>query len=281
MEPGLGQRIQRVILLLRDNPVAVQSITLRDELADFPQLWQRLIEAVGAPVTTDAPCMPHGRPGTDLHQLQQQLLHNTAQKIHLRGDGSVLALRADSPQESTPLTVLLMQGWQREAPQKSIALLAEARGDVLDDTLELLLSPRLGFTATSPWRPVFRVLPLACELLWEPLNPTALFQFLSHPVGPIPRPIRNAMARTVADTPGIGSVAWEDAITASLDSEETGATQKLEKACATGWSHRALRPTLASTAGHCPSARRKSPTGCRRRGRVTTTPRVNPCTTSR
>ncbi|MBK6741425.1 MAG: hypothetical protein IPG64_27995 [Haliea sp.] len=35
VEPGLGQRIQRVILLLRDNPVAVRSITLRDELADF------------------------------------------------------------------------------------------------------------------------------------------------------------------------------------------------------------------------------------------------------
>ncbi|MBK6740472.1 MAG: PD-(D/E)XK nuclease family protein [Haliea sp.] len=229
VEAGLGQRIQRVIALLGDNPVAVQSITLRDELADFPHMWQRLIEAVGAPVTTDAPCMPQGRPGTDLHQLQQQLLHNTAQKIQLRGDGSVLALRADSPQESTPLTVLLMQGWQREAPQKSIALLAEARGDVLDDTLELLLSPRLGFTATSPWRPVFQVLPLACELLWEPLNPTALFQFLSHPVGPIPRPIRNALARTVADTPGIGSAAWEDAITASLDTEEPAQRKKLEK----------------------------------------------------
>ncbi len=230
VEPGLGQRIQRVILLLRDNPVAVQSITLRDELADFPQLWQRLIEAVGAPVTTDAPCAPQGRPGTDLHHLQQQLLHNTVQKIPLRGDGSVLALRADSPQESTPLTVLLMQGWQSEAPQKSIALLAEARGDVLDDTLELLHSPRLGFTATSPWRPVFQVLPLACELLWEPLNPTALFQFLSHPVGPIPRPIREALARTVADTPGIGSTAWEDAISASLDKEEPPQRKKLEKA---------------------------------------------------
>lgn len=229
VEPGLGQRIQRVILLLRDNPVAVQSITLRDELADFPQLWQRLIEAVGAPVTTDASFTPQGRPGTDLHQLQQQLLNNTAQKIHLRGDGSVLALRADSPQESTPLTVLLMQGWQSEAPQKSIALLAEARGDVLDDTLELLHSPRLGFTATSPLRPVFQVLPLACELLWEPLNPTALFQFLSHPVGPIPRPIRDALARTVADTPGIGSAAWEDAITASLDTEEPAQRKKLEK----------------------------------------------------
>lgn len=229
VEPGLGQRIQRVILLLGDNPVAVASITLRDELDDFPHLWRRLITAAGVPVTTAARCTPQGRPQTDLHRLQHHLLQNTQQKIRLRGDGSVIALRADSPQESTPLTVLLTQGWQREAPGKSIALLAEARGELLDDTLELLHGPRLGFTATSPWRPVFQVLPLACELLWEPLNPTALFQFLSHPVGPIPGRIRQALARTVANTPGIGSAAWEAAITASLDEEEPAKRKQLEK----------------------------------------------------
>jgi RecB family exonuclease len=229
VEPGLGQRIQRVIRLLSDNPVPVGSITLRDDLADFPHLWQRLIEATGAPVTTEPPSTPQGRPGTDLQQLQHHLLQNSQEKIQLRGDGSVIALRADSPQESTPLTALLTQGWQREAPDKSIALLAEARGELLDDTLELLHSPRLGFTATSPWRPVFQVLPLACELLWEPLNPTALFQFLSHPVGPIPGRIREALARTVADTPGIGSEAWENAIATSLEKEEQPKRKKLEK----------------------------------------------------
>ncbi|MBK6741424.1 MAG: hypothetical protein IPG64_27990 [Haliea sp.] len=70
-----------------------------------------MIEAVGAPVTTDASCTPQGGPGTDLHQLQQQLLlqnlraHRTHSKIQLRGDGGVLALRADSPTGGTPLTV--------------------------------------------------------------------------------------------------------------------------------------------------------------------------------
>lgn len=229
VEPGLGQRVQRVVAFLANNPVAIESITLRDELADFPALWQRLIEAVGAPVIHAAPCTAQGRPDTDLQRLQHHLLQNTQEKIELRGDGSVLALRADSPQESTPLAVLLMQGWQREAPEKSIAVLAEARGELLDDTLELLHSPRLGFTATSPWRPVFQVLPLACELLWEPLNPTALFQFLSHPVGPIPGRVRDALARTVAETPGIGSADWEDAIAASLAEEEPSKRKKLEK----------------------------------------------------
>ncbi len=233
VEPGLGQRIQRVLQLLPDNPIAVGAITLRDALSDFPHLWQQLLKAIGAPLTELATATPQGRADTDLQHLQQHLLQNTAEKIRLRGDGTVIALRADSPQESTPLTALLTQSWLAQAPEKSIALLAESRGELLDDTLEHLHSPRLGFSALSPWRPVFQVLPLACELLWEPLNPTALFQFLSHPVGPIPGRIRSTLAQTVANTPGIGSAAWEEALTTSLanetDSEDKPKRKRLEK----------------------------------------------------
>ncbi len=223
----------------RTTPSRWATITLRDALSDFPHLWQQLIKAVGAPLTELATATPQGRAGTDLQHLQQHLLQNTAEKIRLRGDGTVIALRADSPQESTPLTALLTQSWLAQAPQQTIALLAEARGELLDDTLEHLHSPRLGFSALSPWRPVFQVLPLACELLWEPLNPTALFQFLSHPVGPIPGRIRATLAQTVANTPGIGSAAWEEAITASLESEDKAETQE------TGTKHSLLAAVAA------------------------------------
>jgi hypothetical protein len=234
VERGLGQRIQYVLALLPDNPIAIGPITLRDALSDFPPLWQRLIQAVDAPVFEPADIQPQGRNDTDLQRLQQHLLDslldNTQQsrrgKISLRGDGSVIALRADSPSQSTPLTALLTQSWLQADPQKSVALLAEKRGALLDDTLEQLHSPRLGFTALSPWRPVFQVLPLACELLWEPLNATALFQFLSHPVGPIPRHLREKLAQTVARTPGIGSRDWEDAISASLDGAKLDETHR-------------------------------------------------------
>lgn len=229
VDAGLGQRIQRVMSLLPDNAIAVSAITLRDELSDFPTLWQQLIKAVAVPVTEAVPSEPQGRADTDLRQLQDHLLQDSHERIHLRGDGTVIALRADSPSESTPLTALLTQGWLGESTEKSAAVLAQARGELLDDTLEQLHSPRLGFTSLSPWRPVFQVLPLACELLWEPLNPTALFQFLSHPVGPIPARIREPLARTVADIPGIGSEAWEGAIAASLEHEEKPKRKELEQ----------------------------------------------------
>jgi len=229
VEPGLGQRLQRVIELLRDNPIAVGTISLRDAFTDFPYLWQQLIKAVNAPLTEYAQPTPQGKKDTDLRRLQHHLLQNTHEKIQLHGDGTVIALRADSPQESTPLTALLTQSWLTQAPEQSIAVLAEARGELLDDTLEHLHSPRLGFSALSPWRPVFQVLPLACELLWAPLNSTALFQFLSHSVGPIPGRIRAMLAQTVASTPGIGSAAWENAITASLEHEDKAKRKKLEQ----------------------------------------------------
>jgi ATP-dependent helicase/nuclease subunit B len=230
--PNLGQRIQRVIELLPDNPIAVDAVTLRDELADFPALWRRLIEAAGtsgATVTEAVPNLAQGRANTDLNKIQNHLLTATKEKIRLRGDGTFIVLRADSPQESTSLSALLSQSWIAEAPDKSIALLAERRGELLDDSLESVHSPRLGFNALSPWRPVFQVLPLACELLWEPLNPTALFQFLSHSVGPIPGRIREKLAQTVANTPGIGSKDWEQAIAHALENEDEAIRDKLQQ----------------------------------------------------
>jgi hypothetical protein len=224
-----GQRLQRVMALLPDNPVAIGSITLRDTLTDFPPLWQALINAVDTPVTPHSPPAPQGVANSDLQKLQHHLLQDTQEKIHLRGDGTVIAIHADSPPESTPLIALLTQTWLNESPGSSIALLAESRGDLFDDTLELINSPRLGFSSLSPWRPVFQVLPLACELLWEPLNPTALFQFLSHPVGPIPARIRSTLAQTVANTPGIGSQAWKEAIATCLEKEDESKRQKLKQ----------------------------------------------------
>ena len=116
-----------------------------------------------------------------------------------------------------------------ESPDKSLAVLAEARGELLDESLETMGSPRLGFNALSPWRPVFQVLPLACELLWEPLNPTALFQFLSHSLGPIPARFREKLARTAANVPGIGGEEWESSIEQCLENEDEKVKKTHEK----------------------------------------------------
>ncbi|TGD72180.1 hypothetical protein E4634_16055 [Mangrovimicrobium sediminis] len=224
--PGIGQRIQRIIGLLADNPIAIESIALRDSLSDYPWLWQRLIEATGAELLHLPEVTPQADPSTDLGKLQRHLLNPIGQKLELEDDGTLVAIEADAACDTTSLITLLTRQHLSGKPDENLAILAELRGDLLDEAMECGGAPRLGFSALSIWRPVFQVLPLACELLWEPLNPTAMVQFLSHPVGPIPARQREVLARTAAEVPGIGSERWQDAVTECLEREPESERQR-------------------------------------------------------
>jgi ATP-dependent helicase/nuclease subunit B len=209
---GIGQRIQNVIGLLADSPVAISSVHLLDKLSDFPHIHQRLIKAIDVPITVAEETPPQAKKGSDLHLLQEKMVNKSNDKIELSDDGSLVILRSTSAHDSSPAISLFIQNWLDNNNDKSLAILAENRGDILDEALEQTNSPRLGFKSLSPWRPIFQVLPLAFELLWEPLNPTALLQFLSHPVGPIPRRLREPLAQVVADIPGINGEVWNKSI---------------------------------------------------------------------
>ncbi|MFO7553450.1 MAG: PD-(D/E)XK nuclease family protein [Haliea sp.] len=214
VEPGQGQRLQRVLGLVTTHDPGITEIRLLDRLEDFPPLWQRLLQALQADLIEAAQAPLRGAAGSDLRRVQERLLaaETEAGKVALTGDGSLRVLTADSPHASAPLVARLIRRQPAASPGETLAVLAEQRGDQLDEALEASGGARLGFASASPWRPVFQLLPLACELLWQPLNPTALFQFLAHPVGPLPQPVRRALARTVAAIPGIGSPAWEAAV---------------------------------------------------------------------
>jgi ATP-dependent helicase/nuclease subunit B len=126
-----------------------------------------------------------------------------------------LVLRDGSPQLSAPWIARFAHQQLRDT--KSVAVLAMNKGATLDDALSDAGYPRLGFSDTSFWRPVFQVLPLSLELLWRPLDPVVLLQFLAHPMGPIPGPIRRRLAEVVASEPGIGGDSWLAAVESALD----------------------------------------------------------------
>lgn len=225
--PGVGQRVQRLIALLGEHPVSIEVIALRDPLAAFPPLWRRLLEVLDAPLRAPPAPSASAAPDSDLGRVQRRLLEPAGAPVQLNGDGSVLVLRADAPPASGPLVERLCHQWQGKSPDQLVAVLAESRGSFLDDALEGRHHPRLGFTDLSPWRPVFQVLPLAFELLWEPLNPATLFQFLSHPVGPVSRQLRGRLATAVANTPGIGSPGWQGALAEGVAHEDPVRQQQL------------------------------------------------------
>jgi RecB family exonuclease len=69
--------------------------------------------------------------------------------------------------------------------------------------------PVSGRSDRSPWRPATQLLRLALSLLWDPLDPYRLLEFLTHPLCPVGQPIRGRLAKVVAQAPGIHGADWE------------------------------------------------------------------------
>ncbi len=226
VELNSGQRIQKVLHWLEGHKVHIENIYLLDKLEIFPSLYQKLIHATGANISPPKALLPCGKPGTDLHNLQRVLAISEHTKCDIKNDGSLIILNAISAQDSTDITAQILLGLQTNSPSQKHAVLAEVRGELLDEALEANQMPRAGFSNLSPWRPIFQVLLLSYELLWAPLNPKALLQFLSHPVGPIPARIRKRLAQTVADTPGIDSADWKETVQICLEKEDEDKREK-------------------------------------------------------
>ncbi|NNC55622.1 MAG: hypothetical protein HKO07_07870, partial [Pseudomonadales bacterium] len=223
-----GQRMQRVLGLLEQHSVAIESIALRDALHHFPPFWQTLINAVDAPLLAPDVISPQAAAGSDLHALQQYLLNNETGELKLRGDNSVLALQSGIASDSAisiaaHSNVLLARGQQ-------LALLAEVRGELIDEARTALSLPRAGFQALSSARPLFQVLPLSLDLLWSPLDVHGLMQFLSHPYGPLPQRVRRKLAKCVADRPGMDGEHWQGALVQLLEEYTGAARDKLAEA---------------------------------------------------
>jgi len=245
---GIGQRVQRVCGALAVPPPEI-SLVLLDPLETFAPAWQQLFQALGAEARPWA-AEVHAPPDSDLARLQAALLNSaesadSPDPVELSGDGSLLVLRDGSPHLSSHWLARYSQRYIEANGSVTAAILAETRGAVFDAARQEASLPRLGFSEPSSGRPVFQVLPLALELLWAPLDPTSLLQFLSHPVGPLSRLLRSRLARVVADQPGIGGTTWRQVMDESIeevikhreleDDKQRDKAQKELFASAQGW----------------------------------------------
>ena len=132
-----------------------------------------------------------------------------AERESLQGDGSLVLVKSASKDLSADAIAefLLETGGIGRT-----LLVAEVDGIVLDNALERAGLPRCGFRHYTRFRSATQVLKLALALVWEPVDPHRMLQFLLHPSGPLPRWIRWRLADAVAASPGIGGPAWINAI---------------------------------------------------------------------
>jgi ATP-dependent helicase/nuclease subunit B len=217
---GIGQRVQRVLQSLNETSIDA-SVSLIDPPEVFPKVWRQLFEALSAEAGAFEQ-KPQCADDSDLAVLQRRLVsgHESGDKIELKGDGSVIVLRDGSPQLSAAWVSRFAH--TQLGKDETVAIHAADNGATFDDALTKAGFPRLGFSDTSFWRPVFQVLPLSLELLWKPLDPTVLLQFLTHPMGPIPANIRRPLAEVVASEPGIGGDTWSQVVESAVGKATEG-----------------------------------------------------------
>ena len=214
--PTPGERLQRVAETLADRRTQIEQVELHTPLQDLPHVWQRVVRALPWNPAPGLELAAAGPDGSDLARVQRRLLSmidrdddSAAERESLQGDGSLVVVKSASKDLSADAIAefLLETG-----AIGSTLLVAEIDGIVLDNALERAGLPRCGFRHYTRFRSATQVLKLALALVWKPVDPHRMLQFLLHPSGPLPRWIRWRLADAVAASPGIGGPAWIDSI---------------------------------------------------------------------
>lgn len=211
---GEGQRVAAVIDLLDQVEISL-NLTCLDPIEYYPHIWQALLQKLGASFIE--PVYSFADSGSDLGRIQRALANeDTGAKISLANDGSFLVVKAPSRALSAEWFAQAYAELSGATDEASAGVFIEGGSADLDAALETRGLPTLSVSGYSPARPVMQVLPLAMELIWAPLDPSRLLEFLAHSIAPVPNSLRRRLAEAVADQPGIGGEAWKEAIATSL-----------------------------------------------------------------
>jgi RecB family exonuclease len=205
--PGFADRFRKVLTALPSTQLHIAKIILADRRPFFDSPWVdlfRKLEASGINISEATP--PACKAAGDLGKLQDALKTNTA--VSAEGGGTLVILRTASDTEAADLLGALLA----ETPGDGRLLIIPSGDQALDRIMTSRGRPSCGIQSYSSLRPILQVLPLLCELLWEPLDPYRLIEFLSLPDIPVPRWVARSLAEAVAKAPGIGGKPWMAAL---------------------------------------------------------------------
>ncbi len=214
--PTHGERLQRVAKALADRSTQIERVELHTQFDNLPYAWQRVIDALPWAPVAGLELAAAGRRGSDLALVQQKLLSTverdndgTAEREPLQGDRSLIFVKSASKDLSADAVAEFLLASVRT---DGTLLVAGHDGIILDNALERAGLPRCGFQRHTRFRAATQVLKLALALVWEPVDPHRILQFLLHPSGPLPGWVRSHLADAVAASPGIGGPKWVDAV---------------------------------------------------------------------
>ena len=218
--PCLGQRLQRVLVVLGERGTQIERLELLDRHVDLPPLWRRLVDRFARQELPAVQLTPMADAGSDLGRVQRRLRDlldgdpgTPMDKLELAADDSFWVVRGLSPDNTARAIAARVRG---RGPGQTLVV-AERDGIILDNALKRMGLPVAGHRHYSRYRSATQVLRLLLMLLFEPLSPARLLQLLIHPVAPLPRLLRARLAEALADAPGIGGPAWIEALEGGLE----------------------------------------------------------------
>ncbi len=226
-------------------PVRVELVSPR---RTFQPLFRQLIDALataGAQVN-DPPSPTALAPATtDLGLLQRALLAPSTERPALKGDGTLLLLEADTPNEAAELTASLA----RTLSLADATFVVATEPATLDAALARQGLPTLGITSSSHLRPHLQVLPLRLGLAFKPQDPFRAAELLLLPGAPLPNHAKRTLLAALTQMPGIGSPVWLEAIEEAVTDEIAYAAERGEQPPAAEEAGASLRAAIESWFG--------------------------------
>lgn len=237
LPPGVGDRLRRVADELEKRGAGIGRLRVREPEALLPVLWARVLKRLGAEFAEDAGAgWTTGTPARDLERLGASLAGGDAagRAGRLEGDDSLQVWEAFS--ETTLARAVAQRVRAARQAGLSVAVVASDGGGVLADAWRAEGLPAPGTRTGSGAFPIPQLMGLCLNLIWDPLDPQVLIDFLTHPVSPVPAGLRHRLASAVAGCPGISGPAWtqafadaEQAARARRESDAAGLAQEVAR----------------------------------------------------
>lgn len=235
---GYPERIREAIGRLEKGfPVHIGSVCLTEPRSLLPPVWRKLLsllEAQGATIS-ERNQRPMGTEGSNLLRIQKGLLGEEAVGELNPEDDSVVLLKAENEWEAAETLALWLSSDRKE--NKAVSIICGRDTRVLDQSLKARGLPRLGRGEPSVWRERQQILPLVLANAWIPVDIRRLVEVLSLSMAPFPKWVCKQLLRAVAEEPGVGGRAWNQALSGieeriKLEKEKEGDPKAEELASA-------------------------------------------------
>lgn len=213
LSPGRADRLCEVVDgLALATSLSITAVVLLDDAAHLPPIWQRVLsrlKSIGVEVTQSS-VVAVKPPHHNLSMIQSALTGPIPKGASLVEDDSLLRLTAGNEWEAAQAVALWLSALTRR--MQSVGIVCGHKTDVLDQALTAQGLPQLGVSDASPWRSVLQLLPLVIANAWSPVDVERVVELLQLPVSPIPRYAARELLKAMAQEPGTGGRAWENAL---------------------------------------------------------------------